>query len=185
MTLDLSRKLVVLFVRQIPFDPPSACGLETLSRNALADLRKTRYPDTLPGIYIAKRRFLEDNTVRCRFSLNRAPEWRFGFEKERGDMQITVHPYMRRLSKPLACALALFALAYLLQVVPHSHANHHDEAACRLCQVAHLGVTPAVSVPFFSVPFISFGVIATFTAAALPEFFFEHSPSRAPPSFAL
>ena len=100
-------------------------------------------------------------------------------------MQVVVHPYMRRLSKPLACALALFALSFLLQVVPHNHASSHDEAACRLCQVAHLGMTPAVSPPSFSVPLVLVGLTTSFVAVASLEFCFAHSSSRAPPSFAL
>jgi len=100
-------------------------------------------------------------------------------------MQVVVHPYMRRLSKPLACALALFTLAFLLQVAPHNHANNHDEAACRLCQAAHQGVTPAASPPSFSVPLVLLGLTTSFEAVASLEFCFAHSSSRAPPSFVL
>lgn len=91
------------------------------------------------------------------------------------------HPYMRRLAKPGACLLAVFALWFLLQVAPHSHANGHDEAACRLCQVAHIGVAPAVAGPTISAPLISFGIISAVVAVSVAEFFFEQSPSRAPP----
>jgi hypothetical protein len=100
-------------------------------------------------------------------------------------MQTTVHPYMPRFSKPLAYALALVGLLFLLQVAPHNHTNSHEEAACGLCQVAHLGVAPAVSLPSFSVPLVLLGRIETYTAVAHTEFFYDHSPSRAPPSFAL
>jgi hypothetical protein len=100
-------------------------------------------------------------------------------------MQAVEHPYMPRLCKLLACSTALVALLFLLQVAPHNHTNSHDEAACGLCQVAHLGVTPAVSLPSFSVPLVLLGLTATYTAAEHTEFFFEQSPSRAPPSFAL
>jgi Protein of unknown function (DUF2946) len=100
-------------------------------------------------------------------------------------MQAVEHPYMPRLCKLLACTTALVALLFLLQVAPHNHTNSHDEAACGLCQVAHLGVTPAVSLPSFSVPLVLLGLTATYTAAEHTECFFEQSPSRAPPSFAL
>jgi hypothetical protein len=116
------------------------------------------------------------------YSLGNRPK-RQRIEKEYRDMQAFVHPYMRRLSKPLAYVLALFALVFLLQLAPHTHANGHDEAACGLCQVGHVGVAPAVALPNLSVPFVSLGLIAGFTAFPLPEFFFEQSPSRAPPSF--
>ena len=100
-------------------------------------------------------------------------------------MKVVAHPYGGRLSRLLACALALIAVTFLLQVVPHNHPSGHDEAACRLCQVAHLGVAPAVSLPSFSVPLVLLGLIAIFTLAAPTGFFFVHSPSRAPPSYHL
>ena len=75
-------------------------------------------------------------------------------------MQQVTHPFSRRLLKPLAFSLALFALLFLVQVVPHEHADNHDEATCNICQVVHIGVTPAVSAISLSVPFVSFGQIA-------------------------
>jgi hypothetical protein len=71
----------------------------------------------------------------------------------------------------------------LLQVVAHAHANGQDEAACRLCQVAHLGVTPAVSALALSVPFVEFGSVPSFAGAAASESCSWHSSSRGPPSF--
>jgi hypothetical protein len=88
---------------------------------------------------------------------------------------------MRRIAKPLACLLAVFALSFLLQLAPHSHENSHDEAACRLCQAAHLGVAPAVVGPTISAPLVTLEIIATVVPVLLAEFFFEQSPSRAPP----
>jgi len=74
-------------------------------------------------------------------------------------MLFDVRPIFRRLARPVALALALLSLAFLLQVTPHSHANGQDETACRFCQVAHLGVTPAVSVVSLSVPIVSLGEV--------------------------
>jgi len=100
-------------------------------------------------------------------------------------MKFAVHPYMRRIAKPLACVLALVALAFLTQVAPHSHATDHDEAACRLCQVAHLGVAPAISVATLSAPMVSFGLVAADSLPSLAEHFFGQSSSRAPPAVVL
>ncbi len=97
-------------------------------------------------------------------------------------MLVVAHPFLRRLAKPLAFALALLSLVFLLQVTTHSHANGHDEPACRLCQVAHLGVALAVSNLILSVPLISFGQVAANFTPEVSEFFSEDSPSRAPPS---
>ncbi len=97
-------------------------------------------------------------------------------------MLVVAHPFLRRLAKPLAFALALLSFVFLLQVTTHSHANGHDEPACRLCQVAHLGVAPAVSALVLSVPLFSFGRVTADFAPEASEFFSADSPSRAPPS---
>jgi hypothetical protein len=100
-------------------------------------------------------------------------------------MLFDVHPVFRRLARPVALTLALLSLAFLLQVTPHSHANGQDEAACRLCQVAHLGVAPAVAVVSFSIPIVSFSEVVVCLEASFEEPASGHSSSRAPPfSFA-
>lgn len=100
-------------------------------------------------------------------------------------MARTEHTVLSRLSKPLACLLTVCALVFLLQVAPHTHANGHDEAACRVCQAAHLGVAPAVALPTLTVPLVAFGIIATAEAQSVSEFFYHQSPSRAPPASVL
>ena len=97
-------------------------------------------------------------------------------------MYDVAHPFLRRLAKPLAIALGLLALLFLLQVTTHSHANGQHESACRLCQVAHLGVAPAVSALVLSVPLVSFGQVTASVTLNVSESFSELSPSRAPPS---
>ena len=87
----------------------------------------------------------------------------------------------RRLDECLALALALLSLVFLLQVTAHSHANGHDEAACRLCQVAHLGVIPTVSGIASSIPLAPVSAVATFTLGIVSESFLSHSDPRAPP----
>jgi hypothetical protein len=90
-------------------------------------------------------------------------------------------PFLRRRAKPLVIALGVLSLLFLLQVSTHSHANGQDESACRLCQVAHLVMVPAVSALQMSVPLVSCGQVAATVAVHLSESFSEHSPSRAPP----
>ena len=92
------------------------------------------------------------------------------------------HPFLRRLSKPLAIALSVLSLLFLLQVSTHSHANGQDESACRLCQVAHLVMAPAVSALQLSVPLVSCGQVTATVAIHLSGAFSEHCSSRAPPS---
>ena len=98
-------------------------------------------------------------------------------------MLVIAHSFLRRLAKPLAFALALLAVLFLLQVPTHAHANGQDQLACRLCQVAHLGVATAVSALDLSVPLVSFGQVTAICAPEISVPFFEHSPSRAPPTF--
>lgn len=97
-------------------------------------------------------------------------------------MPALAHPFLRRLAKPLAIALGLLSLLFLLQVTTHEHANGQDESACRLCQMAHLGVAPAVSVQPLSVPLVSCGLVTATVSLHISESFSAHSPSRAPPA---
>jgi len=92
------------------------------------------------------------------------------------------HPFLRRLAKPLAIALGVLSLLFLLQVSTHSHANGQNESACRLCQVAHSVIAPAVSALQLSVPLVSYGQVTAIIAVHFSESFSEQSPSRAPPS---
>ena len=92
-----------------------------------------------------------------------------------------VHPIFRRLARPAALTLALLSLVFLLQVTPHSHANGQNEAACSLCQVAHLGMAPAVAVVSFSVPIVCFSEVVVCSEVSSAEPVSGHTSSRAPP----
>ena len=87
-----------------------------------------------------------------------------------------------RLAKPAVLGLALLSVAFLLHVTPHGHANNQDDPACLLCQVAHLGVTPAVTPLTFSIPLVPLGEVFALALVAESEAFISHSPSRAPPA---
>jgi hypothetical protein len=97
-------------------------------------------------------------------------------------MQQPVRERRRRLARSLALALALLSLVFLLQVTPHGHANGQDEAACRLCQAAHLGVIPTVSAIAPSVPLVPVSQVAALAVDVVSESFLSHSDPRAPPS---
>jgi hypothetical protein len=88
----------------------------------------------------------------------------------------------RRLAACAAFSLALVSLFFLLQVVPHSHAGGHDEPNCRLCQAAHLGVAPSISVTLLSLILLFFGEILSALWPYVAEPFRPHSASRAPPA---
>jgi hypothetical protein len=97
-------------------------------------------------------------------------------------MPAVTHPFLRTLVRPLALLLAVFSLVFFLQVTAHVHPNGVDESACRLCQVAHIAVSPAIATVTLSVPMVSFGQITLSETAVHFELFFAQSPSRAPPS---
>ena len=88
----------------------------------------------------------------------------------------------RRIASTVAIALALVSIVFLLQVTPHGHANGHDEAACRLCQAAHISAIPAVSGVILSVPLVAFGKVTTVGVVSPVESFSSHADSRAPPA---
>jgi len=90
-----------------------------------------------------------------------------------------------RIARPMAVAIAVLSLLFLLQVTTHTHANGQDEAACRLCQAAHIGVAPAVSGIVLAVPLVPVGEVVASQAGPAVESFLLHSDPRAPPAEAL
>jgi hypothetical protein len=91
----------------------------------------------------------------------------------------------RRVQRTLAFALALVSIVFLLQVTPHGHVKGHDEAACRLCQTAHVSATPTVSGIVLSVPLVPFGEVTVVGVVSLTESFSSHADTRAPPAAVL
>jgi hypothetical protein len=97
-------------------------------------------------------------------------------------MQVAGPRPSRRLATSVIVSLALLSFFFLLQVAPHSHADGHDEGACRICQIAHIGVAPAVSTVLLSPVLLYLGEILAPRSLHLIDAFFADSPSRAPPS---
>ena len=96
--------------------------------------------------------------------------------------QVTGPRPSRRLAISVAIALALVSLFFLLQVAPHSHANGQDDPACRLCQVAHISITPAISAVLPVLILLYFGEILAQIRLHFSEPFSAQSRSRAPPA---
>jgi hypothetical protein len=87
----------------------------------------------------------------------------------------------QRLAKALVIALTFICLVFLLHVAPHGHANSQEEAACLLCQAAHVSATPA---PSSFVPCVALVPIGEVAPAVIPltiESFIRHSDPRGPP----
>jgi hypothetical protein len=87
----------------------------------------------------------------------------------------------RPLARFLALALSLLSLVFLLQVTPHGHVNGQDEAACRLCQAAHMGVIPTISGIVLSVPLAPVREVEAPEFRVVTEGFFSHRDPRGPP----
>lgn len=96
--------------------------------------------------------------------------------------RVLLHPSRRRLARVVVLALALASLVFLLQVTAHQHTNGQEEAACLLCQAAHISVTPAVSAIELSVPFIPIDQVAPARIGSALDSFYHHSDPRAPPA---
>jgi len=97
-------------------------------------------------------------------------------------MKVPEHRPSRRLAMSVVVSLALLSFFFLLQVAPHSHADGHDEAACRICQVAHIGVAPTVSAVPLNPVLLFFGEVVTPLCLHYTDSFSADSPSRAPPA---
>ena len=86
------------------------------------------------------------------------------------------------LARLLALSLALLFLAFVAQATSHSHEKGQSEAACQVCQAAHLGPVTQTGIVLFHAPLLTTGYVQPFVAAFHEELFFHDSPSRAPPT---
>jgi hypothetical protein len=92
------------------------------------------------------------------------------------------HKMRPDLVRVLALSLVVVFVLFVAQAPFHSHAKGQNEAACQVCQAAHIGSGPkALTASLFS-PLLAIGYVQPFVAATHQEFFFHDAPSRAPPS---
>ncbi|MDP9339809.1 MAG: hypothetical protein M3P45_13180 [Acidobacteriota bacterium] len=87
-----------------------------------------------------------------------------------------------RLSRALAFSLAIVFVMFIAQALGHSHAKGQTEAACHVCQAAHLGSAPAGGSELLSSPLSAAGYLQPFIVTIHQELFGYDSPSRAPPT---
>ena len=92
------------------------------------------------------------------------------------------HNERRNLARVLALALAVLFVLFVGQALSHSHAKGQSEAACQVCQVAHLGSILPAGPLSVHIPLQAVGYVEPFVVAFHQEFFFHDSPSRAPPT---
>jgi hypothetical protein len=92
------------------------------------------------------------------------------------------HNERLNLARVLALTLAVLFVLFGGQALSHSHANGQSEAACQVCQAAHLGSAPEALAPSLLSPLLAVGYVQPFVVTIHQEFFFHDSPSRAPPT---
>jgi hypothetical protein len=85
--------------------------------------------------------------------------------------------FAKALAMVLVCCITLF----LVQVVVHTHAKGHNEAACRVCHIAHVNFSPAAGAFLLHQPLADNGRVQESSGGFHKEFFANDSPSRAPP----
>jgi len=85
-------------------------------------------------------------------------------------------------ARALALATAILFVLFAAQALTHSHADGQNEAACQLCQAAHLGSAPTAGIASLVNPLLATGYVQPFVVTIHQELFFHDSPSRAPPS---
>jgi hypothetical protein len=88
------------------------------------------------------------------------------------------HPSVR----VFALALAVLFAAFVAQTLSHSHARGQNEAACHVCQAAHVGSAPTTGTTSLFGSLLATGSIQPFVVTIHQELFFHDSPSRAPPT---
>ena len=82
----------------------------------------------------------------------------------------------------LALSLAVLFVLFVAQALDHSHAKGQNEAACQVCQAAHIGAGPKALTPSLFSPLLAIGYVQPFVVTIHQEFFFHDAPSRAPPT---
>jgi len=86
------------------------------------------------------------------------------------------------LVRVLALSMAVLFVLFVGQALNHFHARGQNEAACQVCQAAHIGSGPKALTPSLFSPLLAIGYIQPFVVTIYQEFFFHDAPSRAPPS---
>lgn len=85
------------------------------------------------------------------------------------------------LVRVLALTLAVWSVLFAAQALTHSHGKARSEAACHVCQAAHVGV-PIAGPELLSSPLFVAGCVQPFLVTIHLELFFHDSSSRAPPT---
>ena len=92
------------------------------------------------------------------------------------------HNTRLNLVRVLALSMAVLFILFVGQALNHFHAKGQNEAACQVCQAAHIGSGPKTLTPALFSPLLATGHVQPFVVKIYQEFFFHDAHSRAPPS---
>src|SRR5450432_3502120 len=92
------------------------------------------------------------------------------------------HTKRSQIVRVSAVCLAILSLLFVAQALNHSHAKGQNEAACHVCQAAHIGSAPKTLAPSLFSPLLAIGFVRPFVVTIHQELFSHDSPSRAPPA---
>jgi hypothetical protein len=82
----------------------------------------------------------------------------------------------------LALGLAICTFLFVVLSSSHIHASGQEDAACQLCQAAHIGISTALQASVLPVPLIQRAEPPRLVASVALELFLHNAPSRAPPA---
>ena len=82
----------------------------------------------------------------------------------------------------LAIALSILTVFFIVLSSSHFHADGQSDAACQICQVAHIGISAVVGTAELPAPLIQRSEPPPSLAFAHTELFLSSAASRAPPS---
>jgi len=91
-------------------------------------------------------------------------------------------PSRGNAARVLALALCLLTVFFVVVSASHIHAEGHGDSACRICQVAHIGVPAALGAGELPAPLIQRSDRPGDVRFGHSELFLSSAPSRAPPS---
>jgi len=82
----------------------------------------------------------------------------------------------------LALLLSLFTVFFVVVSTSHMHSESQGDPACRICQLAHIGVPAALDADGLAAPLIEWSDLPGDVRYLHSELFLSSAPSRAPPA---
>jgi Protein of unknown function (DUF2946) len=82
----------------------------------------------------------------------------------------------------LALGLAVCTFLFVVLSTSHVHPGGQEDAACPLCQAAHMGISTALAAQALPVPVVERAEVQSFVPFLHAELFLPSGSPRAPPS---